>query len=72
MVTINVGTLHNVLDHVYGVFMHKIKISPLFFSRGWGGSKLEIARENDQKAFPRSGWLELTRRGCRRRRIASC
>ena len=72
MVTINVGTLHNVLDHVYGVFMHKTKISPLFFSRRWGGSKLEIARENIQATFPRNGWLELTWRGYRRRRIASC
>ena len=48
MVIVNVGTLHNVLDHVYGAF----KISPLFFSRGWGGSKLELLERMIKQLFP--------------------
>ncbi|KAI7990370.1 Protein POLYCHOME [Camellia lanceoleosa] len=35
------GMLHYVLDHVYGAFVHRTKISPPFFSRGWGGTKLD-------------------------------
>lgn len=42
MVTVNLGMLHYVLDHVYGAFMHRTKISPPFFSRGWGTNKLEL------------------------------
>ncbi|KAK4550912.1 hypothetical protein RGQ29_032688 [Quercus rubra] len=52
MVTVNVGTLHYVLDHVYGAFMHRTKISPLFFSGGWGGSKLELLERMIKQLFP--------------------
>ena len=52
MVTVNIGTLHNVLDHVYGAFMHRTKISPLFFSGGWGGSKLELLERMIKQLFP--------------------
>ena len=45
MVIVNVGTLHNVLDHVYGAF----KISPLFFS---SGSKLELLERMIKQLFP--------------------
>ena len=48
MVIVNVQTLHNVLDHVYGEF----KISPLFISRGWGGSKLELLERMIRQLFP--------------------
>ena len=48
MVIVNVQTLHNVLDHVYGEF----KISPLFISRGWGGSKLELLERMIKQLFP--------------------
>nr|DAD29898.1 TPA_asm: hypothetical protein HUJ06_031366 [Nelumbo nucifera] len=37
MVTVNLGILHYVLDHIYGAFVHRTKISPPFFSRGWEG-----------------------------------
>ena len=52
MVTVYVGTLHNVLDLVYGPFMHRTKISPLFFSRGWGDSKLELLERMIKQLFP--------------------
>lgn len=41
-VSVNVGVLHYLLDHVYGAFVHRTKISPPFFSRGWGGPKLDL------------------------------
>lgn len=52
MVTVNLGMLHYVLDHVYGAFMHRTKISPPFFSRGWGGSKLELLERLIEQLFP--------------------
>ena len=48
MVSVNVGTLHNVLDQVYGAF----KINPLFFSRGWGGLKLKLLERMIRQLFP--------------------
>ncbi|PON32867.1 Abhydrolase domain containing [Parasponia andersonii] len=52
MVTVNLGLLHYVLDHVYGAFMHRTKLSPPFFSRGWGGSKLELLERMIKQLFP--------------------
>ncbi|CAN6586512.1 unnamed protein product [Malus baccata var. baccata] len=52
MVTVNLGMLHYVLDHVYGAFMHRTKISPQFFSRGWGGTKLELLERMINQLFP--------------------
>ncbi|KAM0978263.1 hypothetical protein ACFX2C_014251 [Malus domestica] len=52
MVTGNLGMLHYVLDHVYGAFMHGTKISPQFFSRGWGGTKLELLERMINQLFP--------------------
>ncbi|KAF8007169.1 hypothetical protein BT93_K1233 [Corymbia citriodora subsp. variegata] len=52
MVTVNLGMLHYVLDHVYGAFMHRAKITPPFFSRGWGGSKLELLERMIHQLFP--------------------
>ena len=52
MVTVNLGLLHYVLDHVYGAFVHRTKLSPPFFSRGWGGSKLELLERMIQQLFP--------------------
>lgn len=42
MVTVNLGMLHYLLDHIYGALMHRSRISTPFFSRGWGGTKLEM------------------------------
>ena len=52
MVTVNLGLLHYVLDHVYGACVHRTKISPQFFSRGWGGSKLELLERMIKQLFP--------------------
>ncbi|CAN6719311.1 unnamed protein product [Malus baccata var. baccata] len=52
MVTVNLGMLHYVLDHVYSAFMHRTKISPQFFSRGWGGTKLELLERMINQLFP--------------------
>lgn len=52
MVTVNLGMLHYVLDHVYGAFVHRTKISPPFFSRGWGGSKLDLLEKMIKQLFP--------------------
>nr|GMD39756.1 protein ABHD18 [Ipomoea batatas] len=51
-VSVNVGMLHYVLDHVYGAFVHRTNISPPFFSRGWGGSKLELLERMIKQLFP--------------------
>ncbi|XP_061346422.1 uncharacterized protein LOC133292057 isoform X2 [Gastrolobium bilobum] len=48
----NLGMLHYVLDHVYGAFMHRTKISTPFFSRGWGGTKLEMLEKMIKQLFP--------------------
>ncbi|XP_073526115.1 protein ABHD18-like [Phyllobates terribilis] len=52
MVTINLGMLHYVLDHVYGAFVHRTRLSPQFFSRGWGGSKLDLLERLIKQLFP--------------------
>ena len=52
MVTVNIGMLHYLIDHIYGAFMHRTKISPPFFSRGWGGSKLELLERMIKDLFP--------------------
>ncbi|KAM1039487.1 hypothetical protein EV2_029678 [Malus domestica] len=60
MVTANLGMLHCVLDHVYGAFMHRTKLSPQFFSRGWRGTKLELLERMIKQLFPEAAdqnWL---------------
>lgn len=52
MVTVNMGTLYYVLDHVYGALLHRTKISPPFFSKGWGGTKLELLERMIKQLFP--------------------
>lgn len=52
MVSINVGVLHYVLDHIYGACMHRTKLSTPFFSRGWGGTKLELFESMLKQLFP--------------------
>ncbi|KAL6540464.1 hypothetical protein OROMI_024347 [Orobanche minor] len=52
MVTVNMGTLYYVLDHVYGALLHRTKLSPPFFSRGWGGKKLELLEKMIKQLFP--------------------
>uniref|UniRef100_A0A0D3BAW6 ENT domain-containing protein n=2 Tax=Brassica oleracea var. oleracea TaxID=109376 RepID=A0A0D3BAW6_BRAOL len=46
------GTLHYVIDHIYGALMHRTRISPPFFSRGWGGPKLELLERMAKQLFP--------------------
>ncbi|KAM1396368.1 hypothetical protein ACFX2I_014074 [Malus domestica] len=63
MVTMNLGMLHSlhcVLDHVYGAFMHRTKMSPQIFSRGWRGTKLELLERMIKQLFPEAAdqnWL---------------
>ncbi|CAI9297771.1 unnamed protein product [Lactuca saligna] len=52
MVAIKIGMLHYVLDHVYGAFMHRTKLSTPFFSRGWGGTKLDLLERMIRQIFP--------------------
>lgn len=52
MVSVNLGMLHYVLDHVYGAFVHRTKLHPPFFSRGWGGNKLELLERMINQIFP--------------------
>ncbi|KAK6123295.1 hypothetical protein DH2020_042972 [Rehmannia glutinosa] len=52
MVTVNMGTLYYVLDHVYGALLHRTKLSPPFFSRGWGGTKLDLLEKMINQLFP--------------------
>ncbi|XP_010464967.1 PREDICTED: protein ABHD18-like [Camelina sativa] len=52
MVTIRLGMLHYVIDHVYGAFMHRTKITPPFFSRGWGSHNLELLERIVKQLFP--------------------
>ncbi|KAI5067859.1 hypothetical protein GOP47_0016204 [Adiantum capillus-veneris] len=42
MVALNVGVAHYWLDHAYGALMHRMKLAPPFFAKGWGGQKLEL------------------------------
>lgn len=46
------GTLYYVLDHVYGALLHRTRLSPPFFSRGWGGSQLELLERMIKQLFP--------------------
>lgn len=52
MVSVNLGMLHHILDHVYGAFVHRTKITPPFFSRGWGGTKLDLLERMVKQIFP--------------------
>lgn len=52
MVSINLGVLHFVLDHIYGACMHRTKLSTPFFSRGWGGTKLDLFESMLKQLFP--------------------
>lgn len=51
MVTVNLGVLHYVLDHIYGALIHRTKISPPFFSRGWGSS-IDMLERMIKQHFP--------------------
>ncbi|CAA7407981.1 unnamed protein product [Spirodela intermedia] len=52
MVTVNLGILHYVLDHVYGALVHRNRLTTPFFSRGWGGSKLDLLESMIKQLFP--------------------
>lgn len=52
MVSVNLGVLHYVLDHIYGAFLHRTKLSTPFFSKGWGGSKLDMLENMVKQIFP--------------------
>ncbi|MQM16615.1 hypothetical protein Taro_049572 [Colocasia esculenta] len=52
MVTVNLGILHYVLDHVYGAFVHRTRLTTPFFSKGWGGSKLDLLENMIKQLFP--------------------
>nr|XP_043618676.1 protein ABHD18 [Erigeron canadensis] len=52
MVAIKIGMFHYVLDHVYGACMHRTKLSTPFFSRGWGGTKLDLLEKMIKQIFP--------------------
>lgn len=45
MVTVNLGFAHYWLDHVYGALMHRLRLAPPFFSKGWGGPQLELLEQ---------------------------
>lgn len=45
MVAVNLGVAHYWLDHIYGAFMHRMRLAPPFFSGGWGGAKLELLEQ---------------------------
>ncbi|XP_074306977.1 uncharacterized protein LOC141642166 [Silene latifolia] len=52
MVSAKLGILHYVLDHVYGALLHRTKISPPFFSKGWGGNNLDLLERLIKQLFP--------------------
>ncbi|XP_042480294.1 protein ABHD18 [Macadamia integrifolia] len=52
MVTVNLGILHYVLDHIYGALVHRTKITPPFFSGGWGGNKLDLLESMIKELLP--------------------
>ncbi|CAN1773057.1 Protein ABHD18 [Linum perenne] len=52
MVTVNIGMLHYVIDHIYGAVMHRTKMSTPFFSKGWGGTKLALLERMVNDLFP--------------------
>lgn len=55
MVTVNIGTVHYLFDHIYAAFVHRTRLSTPFFSRGWGGSKLELLEGMIKQSFPEVG-----------------
>lgn len=52
MVSINLGLLHYVLDHIYGTILHRAKIGTPFFSKGWGSTNLELLERMVNQLFP--------------------
>jgi hypothetical protein len=52
MVSVNVGLVHYVLDHIYGTLLHRTKIGTPFFSKGWGGTKLVLLERMVKQLFP--------------------
>jgi len=52
MVSVNIGLVHYVLDHIYGTLLHRTKIGTPFFSKGWGGTKLELLERMVKQLFP--------------------
>ncbi|XP_072962932.1 uncharacterized protein [Typha angustifolia] len=57
MVSVNLGMLHYVLDHIYGTFLHRTKLGTPFFSNGWGGSKLDLLEKMVKQLFPHTNSL---------------
>lgn len=47
MVTVNLGMLHYLLDHIYGALMHRSRISTPFYYRGVGRHESRDAGEDD-------------------------
>ncbi|XP_008787285.2 protein ABHD18-like [Phoenix dactylifera] len=54
MVSANLGVFYYVLDHIYATFLHRTKLSTPFFSRGWGGSKLDLLERMAKQLFPQA------------------
>ncbi|XBH62236.1 protein ABHD18 [Triticum urartu] len=52
MVSVNVGLVHYVLDHIYGTLLHRTKLGTPFFSKGWGGTKLDLLERMVKQLFP--------------------
>ncbi|KAJ3679033.1 hypothetical protein LUZ60_017044 [Juncus effusus] len=52
MVSVNLGILHYVLDHIYGTILHRAKLGTPFFSKGWGGTQLQLLEQMVRQLFP--------------------
>ncbi|CAI0406734.1 unnamed protein product [Linum tenue] len=52
MVSVNLGMLHYVLDHIYGAVMHRSRLGTPFFSKGWGGTQLALLERMVHDLFP--------------------
>ncbi|KAF3321390.1 hypothetical protein FCM35_KLT14643 [Carex littledalei] len=52
MVSVNLGVLHYVLDHIYGTILHRAKIGTPFFSKGWGSTNIELLERMVNQLFP--------------------
>uniref|UniRef100_A0A0E0JWS8 Uncharacterized protein n=1 Tax=Oryza punctata TaxID=4537 RepID=A0A0E0JWS8_ORYPU len=52
MVSVNLGLVHYVLDHIYGTVLHRTKLGTPFFSKGWGGTKLDLLEKMVKQLFP--------------------
>lgn len=52
MVSVNLGLVHYVLDHIYGTLLHRTKLGTPFFSKGWGGTKLDLLEKMVNQLFP--------------------